>query len=101
MGKRSDLHEKLRAYYGTQIFFQPPETVKLRYPCLLYHLDSYDLQFADNKSYISKARYKMRYITKDPDDEKIQGVLNEFEMIKMDNFFTADNLNHYDYTLYY
>lgn len=102
MGKRSDLHKKLKTYFkGAQIYFQPPESIKLSYPCLLYWMDSYEQQFADDTTYTGKARYTLQYITKNPDDEKTLGALTNFQMIRLDNFFAADNLNHYNYTLYY
>lgn len=102
MAKRVDLDKKLREYYNpARVFFQPPENVKLSYPCVLYWLDDYDQQFADDITYIGKVRYSLRYITKDPDDERILGVLSKFNHIKLNNFFTADNLNHYDYSLYF
>lgn len=102
MATRIELDKKLRAYYNpARVFYQPPESVKLTYPCVLYWLDSYEQRFADDKTYLGKCRYHLRFITKDPDDERILGVLSHLQLIKLDNFYTADNLNHYDYTVYF
>ena len=51
------------------VYFQPPSSVKLVYPCIVYALDGVDANHADNKPYMSAKRYKVTIIDKDPDSE--------------------------------
>lgn len=100
MANRLDLQEKLEELIGkSRVFFQPPESIKLKYPCLLYNLENIDQRFADDKTYLGKKRYSLTYITKNPDDNKVEEILNTFSLLRFDRCYTADNLNHYVYTI--
>ena len=86
--------------FAPNVYFQPPEETKLKYPCIVYELDDIDAFYADNAPYCFNSRYSLTYITRDPDDEKRYGIA-KLPMCKFDRFFTSDNLNHYTYTIYY
>ena len=43
---RLGLDEILRSL-APNVYFQPPETIKIKYPCIIYSLDDYDTRFAD------------------------------------------------------
>lgn len=99
---RLALDRRLRALLGTSnVYFQPPESIKLKYPCIIYNLSSIPSIYANNKVYKSHRRYQITYVTSDPDTEMIDKFLAEFEMVSFDRHFTADRLNHYIFTLYY
>ena len=101
MGSRKDLGKKFRTEIEPNVYFQPPENLKLSYPCVVYTLSSIDHQYADNKTYIGKRRYQVTLITKDPDDELVQKTIDNFELCKFDRFFTSNNLNHNVFILYW
>lgn len=102
MSRRIDLHNELINILGTKnVYFQPPETIKLKYPCIIYNLDNYATRFADDETYLGKRNYQILYITKNPDDEMIEKLISSFQLIRFSRSFTSDNLNHYSYTLYY
>ena len=102
MSRRIDLHSELLALLGSNnVYFQPPESVKLKYPCIIYNLDNFLPRFADDKTYLGKRSYQILYITKNPDDEMIEKLIDSFQLIRFSRSFTSDNLNHYSYTLYY
>lgn len=102
MTRRLELDKIFRAILGTNnVYFQPPESVKMQYPCIRYELSDIDNRHADNKNYTLTDRYTVQYITKDPDNEMKRYILETFEMCSFDRFYTSDNLNHYVYTLYY
>lgn len=102
MASRESLSNELRALLGsTNVYFQPPESTKIKYPCIIYNLDTGDTQFADNKPYTFTRRYQITYICKDPDSDTIDKIAKHFPRIVFDRHFASDNLNHYTYKLYY
>lgn len=102
MGNRIDLDDKLRAVLNKpNVYFQPPESIKLSYPAIVYQLSSIDHQYADNKTYVGKRRYQVTLISKNPDDELVDKIINSFELCKFDRFYTANNMNHFVFILYW
>ena len=100
MGSYADLGDVFKTIVPN-VYFQPPETIKLSYPCVVYNLSSIDHQYADNKTYIGKRRYECTLITKDPDDDRVDKIVSTFELCKFDRFFTANNLNHNVFVIYW
>ena len=102
MGTRIDLHNELVDILGSSnVYFQPPETVKMTYPAIVYSLDNIQTRFANNNTYKQKRRYSITYITKDPDSDFIDNFLTKLSSVSFDRVYTADNLYHYVYTIYY
>lgn len=101
MAPRLKLHEALVQALGSRnVYFQPPATVKIQYPCLLYSLSRIDTDFADNGPYRHKKRYQVIHITQDPDSPTVD-TLSFLPLCRFDRYYTADNLNHYVFNLYY
>lgn len=97
--KRLDLHNKLVETIGSDaVYFQSPESVKMKYPCIVYNLAYIDTSHADDGSYITHYRYDVTYITRDPDDKNIENIKN-LSAIKFDRYYSADNLHHYSYEI--
>lgn len=84
-----------------QVFFQPPPSYKLTYPCLIYELSGGQSSFAGNMPYRFIKRYSLTLIGRNPDTAMVTTLATSFPMITMDRAYTADNLYHYAYTLYY
>lgn len=100
--RRLELHEKLVTLLGSRnVYFQPPETLKLKFPCIIYNFQRGDTLKANDRTYRIYDCYQITYVTKDPEDSKIDEFLESFQMINHDRHFTSDNLNHYIYSLYY
>lgn len=99
MKPRLDLHKLLKTYCDN-VYFQPPESTKLKYPCIIYSRENIDTQKADNKSYLVDCAYSMRYITKDPDDD-VPFALVLLPFCKHSRHYVADNLHHDSFTIYY
>ena len=100
MANRLKLDAELRALVDN-VYFQPPESIKMRYPCIVYERSTGRSLRADNYMYVHFTEYQVTYITKDPDDRMVDILLKSFPMISHDRFYTADNLNHDVYTLFY
>lgn len=82
------------------VYFQPPPSVKLVYPCIVYVLDKIDTKYADDKPYLNKKGYSVTVIDKDPDSE-IPDMLSNTPLCRFDRAYTADNLNHWVFSLFY
>lgn len=101
-----DLHrEKLQQVFedilgSRNVYFQPPATVKLQYPCIIYHRSKIDAIFADNIKYTILKRWDVTVIDADPDSH-ITVSVGSLKHCKHDRFYTANNLNHDTFTLYF
>lgn len=104
MGSRLDLQALLETLFASSgdafVYFQPPENVKLRYPCIIYSRDSGKTKFANNKPYTHQLRYAVTVIDKNPDSE-IREKVAMLPMCAFERHYTSDNLNHDVYNLYY
>ena len=101
MGSRLELHQVLVNILGTtNAYFQPPETIKMSYPCIVYTLDKIRALHAGNKVYLNKRRYTVTIIDKNPDSLLPEAML-ALTLCGFDRNYKADNLNHYVFTLYY
>lgn len=72
----------------------------MKYPAIVYQLADEDRFFADNIPYIKAKRWTVTVIDKNPDSE-IPDRLSEMRYSSFDRFYTADNLNHFAFTIYY
>jgi hypothetical protein len=99
MGQRLELHELLLAM-TSNVYFQPPLNVNLQYPCIVYHRDFADTKFADDEPYNHTKRYQIMVIDRDPDSE-IPDKVAALPMSLFNRFFTADDLNHDVYNVYF
>lgn len=82
------------------VYFQPPENVKLQYPCIIYSRSSGDTKFANNDPYVVTRRYNIQLIDRNPDSPYIKDIL-QLRMCKYDRHYVADNLNHDTFNLYF
>lgn len=103
MADRLDLHEELCDVLGSRnVYFQPPATVTMKYPCFVYERSSGLSPKADNKNYTYHQSYTITYISKDPDSlDLIRRFVLKFPQSRYNTHFTRDNLNHDTFSLYY
>lgn len=102
MGRRLNLDSELRELLGSNnVYFQPPKSVQMQYPAFVYRRSDGLHTFADNNPYNFRVQYELTIITKDPDSDLIEKVANHFTRIRFSRHYTADNLNHDVYVIYY
>ena len=102
MASRLELHEELCDILGSRnAYFQPPASIKLNYPCIVYSISSVNKQNANDKMYKSTNEYKVVVIDSDPDSEIPNKIIANFPMCRFDRAYTSDNLNHSALALYY
>lgn len=98
---RLDLHNLLVGLLETpNVYFQPKTNTKMEYPAIVYYLDDIDTAFADNNPYSQTLRYQVTAIVGDP-DSPIPLKIAALPMNQFDRCFTADNLYHHVFSLYF
>ena len=99
--RRIELHAIFEQLLGSRhVYFQPPESVRLAYPCIIYNMDQYYTRHADNIGYLGQKRYFVNVISKDPDYQLVDEMV-KLPLCSFNRFYTADNLNHWVFELYY
>ena len=101
MGQRLDLHDLLAEALGSKnVYFQPPEGFRMKYPCIVYELDKIESSHANNKSYRHDLRYSITVIDKDPESPVLMRIA-DFPKCSHNQHFVSDNLHHNVFTLYF
>ena len=101
MGTRQDLQSRFEEIHGSKyVYFQPPETIKLKYPCIIYSLADIYTRNADDMHYSMQKVYNVSVISRDPDNTIAESIL-EMPKTRFDRRYVADNLYHDILTLYY
>lgn len=99
---RENLQAELERILGSEyVYYQPPENVKLSYPCIVYNLDGVSNVRADNEAYLWNKYYQITCISKDPDWDIWERLVRRFEHCGLDRTARIDNLNHWYLTLYW
>lgn len=102
MSSREKLQAALEDILGSRnVYFAPPESVKMRYPCFVYNYQRLYTRRADNKAYIKVPHYQVTYISKDPDSGMTDTMLDRFEMCSHERSYMSDSLSHDVYDLYF
>lgn len=81
-------------------YFQPPESVRMNYPAIVYSLGNIDKLHANDATYKLLTAYEIVLIDKNPDTEFLAPIL-ALPYCSFDRFYRADNLNHWVFTLYH
>lgn len=95
MGSRLNLQKRLEEILGTRnVYFQPPPSLKMNYPCFVYERARLNTEFADNNPYKIDKVYYITYIDTDPDSE-IPMVMAKEPMCVFQRHYVSDN-KYYD-----
>jgi hypothetical protein len=103
MSKRLKLQKILEDTLGSRnVYFQPPSTVKMGYPCIVYSRTevNFNTRFANGSIYIYRRAYKLIYIDPNPDSDVIDKLVH-LPYCHYETHYKADNLNHDAFTLFY
>lgn len=101
MASRAKLHKELEDILGSKyVYFQPPESIKMTYPAIVYKLSAINAKSADDINYLLPRKYSVTVITKDPDTPIVDQML-KLQTCKFDRSFKSDQLNHFVFNLFY
>lgn len=91
---RVNLQNKLEELLGSKnVYYQPPENLKMEYPCIRYSKSEIRDIYANDRKYISSDVYDLVVISKKPDNPVIKKLL-ELPYSEFDRHYVSDNLNH-------
>lgn len=101
MASRLELQSKFEDVLGSQnVYFQPPSSVRMHYPAIVYSRKDIEGRFANDKIYRKLPCYEAILIDKNPDSEFIDKIL-DLPYCSFDRHYEADNLNHDVFTIFY
>ena len=101
MGSRLDLHNLLVEKLGSKnVYFQPPASLRMSYPAIVYYRSKIENDYADNVIYRQTYSYSITVIDANPDSEIVSKV-SLIPRIRHDRTYASDNLNHDVFTLIY
>ena len=101
MATRLAVQKKLEELLGSKnVYYEPPENLKLDYPCFVYMLDDVYRRSADNIGYTIQNRYRITLIDRLPDNP-VRDKLLELPRCEFDRPYKSDNLEHYVFTIYW
>lgn len=81
-------------------YFQPPPSVTLSYPCIVYERDAARTNFAMNSPYEVTRKYQVMVIDRTPDSDIPQKVAELPTAVHI-RTYSVDNLVHDVYSIYY
>lgn len=101
MGNRLDLQTILEELLGSRnVYFQPPASIKMKYPAIVYSRKNLSLIHANNHVYGQLPEYEVTLIDPDPDSVFIEKLL-QLPYCRFDRHFTSDDLNHDVFSITY
>lgn len=101
MNNRAELQSKLEEILDSRhVYYQPPESLKMEYPCIRYEKADISTIKANNSNYALNTRYELTHISKKPDSPVITDLLS-LPYCSYDRHFCSDNLHHDVLTIYY
>lgn len=101
MASRLELQSKLEELLGSKnVYYNPPESVKMEYPAIRYSKKKMDIRYANNAIYSKMNCYEIIVISRRPDDPVIDKLMG-LPYCSFDRPYIANNLNHDVFTLYY
>lgn len=101
MATRLSLQAELERLLGSSnVYYQPPASVKMKYPAIVYSKSNIDDKYANDKSYSRSHMYEVIVIDYNPDNKVIDELL-ELPYCRFSRHYVSDNLHHDALTLYY
>lgn len=101
MASRLELQSKFEDVLGSRnVYFQPPSSVRMQYPAIVYSRKDIEGRFANDKIYRKLPFYEVILIDKNPDSEFIDKIL-DLPYCSFDRHYEVDNLNHDVFTIYF
>jgi len=98
---RTQLQTLLKDILGSKyVYFQPPATIKMTYPCIVYERSKIDVEHADNLVYKTNVQYTVTAIYSDPDSD-LPFKVSRIPTAKHSDHFVSDNLHHDVFTIFY
>lgn len=100
LDRRAKLSAMLHEVLGSdKVHFEPPETIKMEYPAIVYNKSGQRTVRANDGRYLVYDRYTITFIHKDADSETTESI-GDLPYCELDRQYTADDLYHDVFTIY-
>lgn len=97
---RDQLNETLIKILGSKaVYYQPPASLRMQYPCIRYAPANIDRKAADNQGYLLTDHYTLTYISKSP-DRSVPMKLLRLPRCTQNQVYTSDGLYHEVFSIY-
>lgn len=101
MATRLDLQTLLSGLTGvSKAYYQPPEDVRMDYPCIVYVKSAQPSGYADDIPYKRSTGYRVTIMDTNP-DSLIPSLVAQLPTAKFITRFRKNNLYHDVYSIYY
>lgn len=101
MNDRSQLlKDKFEELGIEHVYTQPPESVKLEYPCVILRATTGESLYAGNMPYHYEDRYEATYIRRARDPNMVSNIAMSFAKCRNDRSYSAENLYHSIFVIY-
>ena len=101
MANRPDLQAMLEEILGSRnVYFDPPESVRMKYPAIRYSRKKIGNTYANNSVYRQNNSYELIVIYDDPDSD-LPIRISTLPFSSHDRSYKANNLYHDVFTIYY
>jgi hypothetical protein len=98
---RLKLHMDLLEILGSNnVYFQPPESINMKYPAIVYSRSDIDNVHAGDNIYGQRIKYKVTIIDYDPDSLIVER-MSKFKFAIFDRHYAVNGLNHDQFTVSY
>lgn len=96
---RVELQELLKEYCDT-VYFQPPSSIRINYPCIVYNRSTDYINRANNSLYMKEKLYRVTVMDKNPDSD-IADKLQELPWAVIISRDVIDNIYQTTLNIYY
>ena len=101
MVSRLELQTMLEDILGSRnVYYQPPSSVTMNYPAIVYAIDGIDNSFANNQVYSQSYSYQITVMAEDPDSEIVE-TISKLPKCRYVRQFASDGLNHTIFKLFF
>lgn len=102
MARRTKLIREIKQVIdSSNVYFQPPESLKLNFPCVICSYDNVESAYADNLSYQRFKHYRLLVVDKNPDSKLPDLIMDHFSYTSPGRPYISDGLYHFPIILHY
>ena len=99
--RRQLFHEILCTALGSRnVYYQPPESIKMQYPAIVYSRNALEKVSADNTAYAIHQSYHVVLIDRQPDSPIVDNLIR-LPYSRHQSTYKSDGMNHDAFEIYY
>ena len=80
------------------VYYQPPENLKIVYPCFVYSDSDVEVLYANDMPYLQYQEYVVTYMTRKASPPLVDAILR-LPRVRFDRHYTSENIHHYAFVM--